>query len=320
MLQLANDQGKINFIIPVIVKYSDLMSGGVIVMHKLAYLLAERGHNVYILTEPENPHPNIKIIKSKITAEDGFKRSYQWEEITFPYYNTVTIYSQIDGGNPIGTAHVARWILYDTELPIENSFGENDVYFNFGSFKTYRNQPHRSLTLYEYNTHKLYVTNTGKRKGFCHMIHKHTPPTDNLLINQLSSFNLTEWKELGGYDYLREKLNEYEYMLTYDQKSFYCVAAGLCGCKSIILNPGPSYEFSRNAYADSAEYLEGLTPEKYRELNPIQKYGVAYGLDDIHWANTTIHMVKDHVKQLEINDMATVDAFVKYWENKIFEK
>jgi hypothetical protein len=160
----------------------------------------------------------------------------------------------------------------------------------------------------------------GKRKGFCHIIHKHTPPGGLEIFNFLNSKNLTGWKKDGGYEYLRKELNQYEYFLTYDQKSFYTLAAGLCGCKSIILNPGPSYEFAENAWSKSDEYKKIISPTEYRLNNPEQMYGVAYGWDDIQWANNTIPMVRNHLEELEKINQGTIDGFVEYWTNKLIEK
>lgn len=192
------------------------------------------------------------------------------------------------------------------------------MYFNYGNFKTFRKVEDRKLTVFNYNFDKLYQNNFGKRKGFCHLIHKHTPPNGLEIFSKLNSFDLTDWKTKGAYDYLREQFNQYEYFLTYDQKSFYTLAAGLCGCKSIILNPGPSYEFAGNAWSDSSEYKDIMTPTEYRLNNPIQMFGTAYGWDDIQWANKTINMVKEHLTELEKIDKKTIDKFVSFWETKLF--
>jgi hypothetical protein len=127
---------------------------------------------------------------------------------------------------------------------------------------------------------------------------------------------LGEWKTKGAYDYLREHFNKYEYFLTYDQKSFFTLAATLCGCKAIILNPGPSFEQSANAFSQSEDYGKTMTPTEYRLNNPIQMYGIAYGLDDISWANKTIDLSTDYLKELEIIDNKTVTDFVRFWETK----
>jgi len=62
--------------------------------------------------------------------------------------------------------------------------------------------------------------------------------------------------------------------------------------------------------------LKTYTPTEYRLNNPIQMFGIAYGLDDIGWANKTIGLSTDYLKELEIIDNKTVDEFIKFWEIK----
>jgi len=317
-MDLKNN-GKINFLIAIHTPFSQALTGGIVAMHKLAYELANRGHNVYIFCKPEYPHENIQVIPSTLNKKDGFIEWYSWQPFNYSLSNTVSIYPQITGGNPFNTEHVVRWILYDTESDIENAYGYNDVYFNYGNFKTFKNVEYRPLTVFDYNFDKLYQTNYGKRKGFCHIIHKHTPPNGLEIFKNINSIDLTNWKTKGIYDYLRKQLNQYEYFLTYDQKSFYTLAAGLCGTKSIILNPGQQYEFTENALTVDDEYNNILTPTEYRLKNPIQMFGTAYGWDDIQWANNTIGMVRDHLMELDKIDKKTIDGFVRYWENKILK-
>ena len=100
-----------------------------------------------------------------------------------------------------------------------------------------------------------------------------------------------------------DEFNKYEYVLTFDDKSYYTTAAALCGTKGIILNPN-----------------KNITPFEYRIQNPIQMCGVAYGMNDIKWAEQTIGLVKDNLLQLEQRDNKTIDGFIKYWGNKILKK
>lgn len=316
---LKNENNKLNFILAIFTPFSKALTGGIVAMHKLAYKLANYGHNVYIFCEPEYPHENIKIIPSKLTMEEGFVQSYSWESFTYPLHTTISIYPQITRGNPFNTTHVARWILYDTEIDIENLYGENDIYFNYGNFKTFKKQELKELTIFDYNFDKLYKTNFGDRKTFCHIIHKHTPPNGLEIFEKLGSEDISGWKQKGSYNYLRKKLNEYEYFLTYDQKSFYTLAAGLCGTKSIILNPGPSYEFAGNAFSNSEEYSQTMSPTEYRLKNKIQMFGVAYGWDDLCWAKKTIELVPNYLKELEKIDDKSVNNFIKFWENKLLK-
>lgn len=317
-MNLINEPGKITFVLAIYTPFAKALSGGIVAMHRLAFLLAERGHNVYIFCEPEFPHPNIRIIPSETVKTEGFVEMYNWEAFNYDTNFTVSIYPQILRGNPFNTKHVARWILYDTESDIEANYGYDDEYFNYNNFKTFRDVPLKKLTVFNYYFDELYKTNNGRRKSFCHIIHKHTPPNGDRIFQELGSEDLGNWKTSGSYQFLREKLNEYEYFLTYDQKSFYTLAAGLCGTKSIILNPGPSYEFAQNAFSQSESYNNILTPTEFRLNNPIQMCGVAYGWDDISWANKTIDFVPEYLKELEKIDNKTVDNFISFWKRKIY--
>lgn len=317
-MNLPYESGKINFVFAIFTPFAKALTGGIVAMHKLAYLLAEKGHIVYIFCKPEFPHENIKIIPCEVAWTEGFVEMYNWEGFSYDINTTVSIYPNITRGNPFNTKHVSRWILYDTEWDVEQQFEETDVYFNYGNFKTFRDVPLRKLTVFNYYFDKLYKTNFGKRKSFCHIIHKHTPPNGDRIFHDLKSEDLGSWKTSGAYDYLREKLNEYDYFLTYDQKSFYTLAAGLCGTKSIILNPGPSYEFAINAFSQSEEYSNIMTPTEYRINNPIQMFGVAYGWDDVSWANKTIDFVPEYLNELEKIDDKTVNDFISFWKKRIY--
>lgn len=61
-----------------------------------------------------------------------------------------------------------------------------------------------------------------------------------------------------------------------------------------------------------------LTPTEFRMENPIHAFGVAYGWDDISWANKTIELVRNHIIELQKIDSKTVDQFVNFWEKKIY--
>jgi hypothetical protein len=315
---LHDDGKKLNFLVGVHVSYADALTGGIVAMHMLAYKLAERGHNVYVFTEPQFPHENIKSIKSVPSDYiNGVPTVFNWDTIHFPYRNTISIYPQITRGNPYQTEHVSRWILYHTEMDIEKTYGPNDVYFNFGEFKCYLNNDHEKLTVFDYRFNDLYITNQGERKGFCHILHKNTPDNAKGFLSKFNSTDLGAWKTSGCYDYLREKFNQHEYFLTYDQKSFLTLAAILCGCKAIILRENYIKEEWNNAFTDSSSYNRSLSPTEYRLENPIQMFGVAYGIEDISWANKTIDFSRDHLNELQKIDDKTVDSFIDFWEKRI---
>lgn len=325
-MDLLYEEGKLNFVINLFFPLDKMFNGGILVLHKLAYKLAERGHNVYIFCTPAYPHPNINIIKSEITiAENGnILPIHKWESFKFPIKNTISIYPEITYGNPFNTTHVTRWILYHTTKVVEETYGNDDVYFNFQNFKTFKLVPPNQLTFLDYNLDSLYVTNTGKRKAFCHILKKNIPNGSEKIFEDLKSFDLTNWYNEGRlngnnpYDYIRNMFNQYEYFLTYDQASYHSVMATLCGCKTVILNPGTPYENTPNANTELNQCSE-ITPTEFRLNNYLYRFGIAYGWDDLQWAEDTLPLVRGYIEQLEIIDNKTVDNFIKYWVNKIFD-
>lgn len=277
----------LKFLVYIDVNFIHALTGGVVVMHQLAYKLAERGHKVKMIVNPEYYHPNIEVIDlGKLSDED--KKEF------------VVIYPQITKHNPANIQNVCRWLLYHSDSETEKTYGEHDDIFNFGSFILHERKEIAKLTVFNYYFQIFKDENNKRKKKFCHLMHKNTPEQGEKIFEHLGSEDLGNWKKLGCQDYLKEKFNEYEYFLTYDQKSFFPLAAGICGAKTIILNPD-----------------EKLTPTEYRLQNPIQMFGVAYGWDDISWAEKTIHLVPSYLRELEKIDDKTVDNFINHWYSKL---
>ena len=298
---LESSENKLSFIVNTMISIGFEYKGGSIVLHKLAYELANYGHNVYIFNEPLYPHDNIKVIHTKrFPIDGGWRSNFEWEQFTFNPNRTVTINPQIQFGNIFNTIHNVRWIIHDTTQEQADTFDKDDVIYEIADFKTPFNLKPKKLIAVDYNLDKFKNLKDISRYGFCHILHKNTPEWGKEFIDKFNSNDLSDWNEKGGFGYLNDKLNRYEYMLTFDDKTYLTTIAALCGTKAIILNEDRS-----------------LTPYKYRQLNPVQMYGVAYGLDDISWANKTIDMVKSHLIELDKNDKETVKEFVEYWENKL---
>jgi len=303
---ILHNEGRLIFLMEVHVtppldlsKGKESWRGGDLVMHKLAYKLAERGQRVVIFTEPVFPHENISFTPSTYIDDRTF-----WslsEIIQFPLNETISIYPQIQPGQPLNTKFNARWFLSD-DLNHPWIESEDDAYFNFSTWKTDR--PTQYLKAIHYNFENLYKTNNGKRKGFCHILYKYTPEDYESILKSFNSENLSDWHDKGGVSYLREKLNEYEYLITFDKHTAMSYLPGLCGCKTIIYN------------ADEHIEWKNMTPKEYRLKHPHRKYGCAFGIEDISWANKTIDLVPDHLKEMQKEDDKTVDNFIEFWEKK----
>jgi len=317
-MQLKNN-GKINFVIDLFINFKDQMSGGLVALHRLSYELAEKGHNVYIFCEPEYPHDNIHVIPCT-TRIEGSRFYSSWEGFSYSSNNTVSIYTEHNLNNPFGTKHITRWILYHTKKEFEEQYSNNEYYFNYGGCFTYRGYNDGYLTTVDYNLDNFYIeNNSNKRYGYCHILHKNTPTDGDEIIKNFNSKDLGKnWFDNGGFDYLRQEFNKYEYFITFDQNTYLTTAAALCGCKSIILNPNHRDFDVKNAYTESRYYKEPLTPTEYRLGFPRNMFGVAYGIEDLKWAEDTIHLVRDHIIELEKIDKKTVDKFIDFWNEKCY--
>lgn len=300
MTELRYSKDKITFLVNTQISIGLEHKGGSYALHKLAYELAERGHYIYIFNEPIYYHERIRVISTtKIIKDNGWWGEYTWELFNYNYGNTVSINPQTTWGNPFNTQHVVRWILHDYDESQWSTYGENDLICNYGSFKVPNNTKQIPLTVFDYKL-DLFQNNKKNRKGFGHILHKKTPTWGIDFLEKIGSSEIPHFNGEKSMDYLVDEFNKYEYVLTFDDKTYYTTAAALCGAKVIILNPD-----------------KNMTPLEYRILNPIQMCGVAYGFDDISWANNTIDIVRNNIINLETKDKNTVDLFVKYWEDKI---
>ena len=201
-------------------------------------------------------------------------------------------------GNPFNTINNCRWFLSDYE---EDKWDvqKNDYIYNFGTFNIPYDKQNK-LTVIDYNMDKFYNKNYSNRKGFGYFNHKYTPSWGDEFMGRIGAINIPTFNGQIDVDYLLDEFNKFEYILTFDYKSYYSVIAVLCGAKVIIIPPD-----------------ENITPSEYREQNPTMMCGVAYGFNDIAWANETIGLVRSNLMDLEKSDKKTVLDFINYWVAKL---
>lgn len=305
MLDIRKNKG-INFIIgqwrPITENFK---GGGHLCMHMLAFKLAERGHNVYICCEPYFKHKNITQLPCEHSINDSGGDSFTIPNLVYNHDNTVSVYTQVTWNNPFNTKNVVRWFMYDTDEPIEDTFLDTDVYFNFTNCKMkYKEREVGQLVLFNFNEDKIWNYNDQNRSGYCHILHKKTPKNYEEILKKYNSVDLTDWKEKGGFEYLREQFNKFEYYLTFDDVSYFTNAAVMAGCKSVVI---PTY-ITKEKYLNATDF---------RLQNPYQGVGVSYGFDDIQWSEKTKDFINTHIKNTKKLNDKTVDDFVKFWKKKL---
>ncbi len=85
--------------------------------------------------------------------------------------------------------------------------------------------------------------------------------------------------------------NKHEIFFSYNTQTFINNLAALCGCQSVIL-PHPK-----------------TSKEKVLKF-PQNKYGIAYGFDDIQHSIDTLPLVKDHLKSGLLDNKNHLKTFV----------
>lgn len=292
----------LNFIIHLFISDKKKINGGLLVLHKLSYKLANCGYRVIIFTEPLFPHKNIITLKSSYLVNENGKHVFNWEGFNYPFNNTISIYPEIINGNPFNTKHVVRWILHEPDNDVAETFGKNDYFFIYNGHKINNIEDFNELTIYETKLKNFYNFNT-KRSGFCFIKHKYTPKNYLKIINDYDCIDLTkEWCESENDVFLLNSFNKYKYFLTYDYNSYLTLLSGLCGCIPIILPQ------------------DDKQPIEFREENRLNRIGVAYGMNDIDWAVKTNHLIRDYIEDLECYNEKTFKNFIKIIEKKVYGK
>lgn len=294
-----NQNNKITFIIDSLCTIGFPFKGATYAIHKLAYELAFRGFNVYMFNEPMYPHENIGVIKtSKDSNDGGWTANFTWEHFSYDPNRTVTIYTNLTWGNPFNTVYNCRWFLSDYDEDKWESH-KNDYIYNFGTFEIPTSNQ-KKLTIIDYNTQTFYNKRNSDRKGFGYLEHKFTPIWGKDFIDKFGVTKIPIYNGQIDVDYLVEEFNKYEYVITFDDKTYYSVLAALCGTKVVVI-----------------PYDKSITPTEYRLKNPTMMCGIAYGFNDIRWANETINLVKDNIVNLQIMDEKTIFDFINFWEKKL---
>jgi hypothetical protein len=100
-----------------------------------------------------------------------------------------------------------------------------------------------------------------------------------------------------------EIFNQYEKFVCYDPATFIMVMAALCGCISIVV-PMPNIS--------KIEWLKTTAAYRYLSNKNIDGYyGIAYGIEDIKWAKSTIHLVEEQWKDIINYNNTFYETFIE---------
>jgi hypothetical protein len=267
--------------------------GGVLVLHKLAKILAEK-HNVYITSTKTLNNSKAQLIDT-ISA----KRLIDLENLIDNEIEYIVVYPEVVFGNPLNAKKVIRWILYNPGLNGGDvQFNESELIFTYSKYFVKDTQYKDAPVLFTFESKvDLFFDKGEERVTNCYMIKKGAnkyPQINQLYKHIQQGVRLDNILNQSGLDNnLNNIFNQSEYFLSYDSASYHSLQAAMSGCVSIVVPD------------------EGVTKEEWVEKLPIMKWGVAWGIEDIEWAERTKHLVKDYLIELEIESYKSVEQMLK---------
>lgn len=285
------------------------------VLHKLSHLINDLGREAYLFPYVDNFEIN-KFNYKKVLVK--FFKKHLREPFrklkTNPAFNTpvlknlpkdinssnwIVVYPEIIFGNPIGAKNVVRWLLHnpghDPQSGAENKpyfYGKNELYFRNGNwFKEFHHPGSKTsknfLNIYHFPSDifnqndaltdrcgTAYAIRKGVNKKICHNLE------DSVLIDNLKQEEIAKiFKRVKTF-------------ISYDSKTNFSYFAALCGCDSVVI---PDDQVSEEEWYPNEQ----------------DRYGVAYGFENISKARKTRSLLEERLKTFDFNSRKCVEDFIK---------
>jgi hypothetical protein len=260
----------------------DENSGGNLVLHRLCDLLNKQGERSYIWLWGGQPQPHKSGICERFNTP--------FAKLSDLSDNTIVVYPEVVSGNPLMAKNVVRWLLYKPGFFTgEVNYGKDDFYFYTERVFVPNgfNVEEDNILAIRYLFNDIYKqTNFGKRNGSCYILRKGKGRKiihdlkDSILIDELSH------KEIA------DIFNKVEYCISYDLYTTYSQYAVMCGCKSIVV---PENGISKEEWYNGEE----------------SRYGIAYGFNDLDYAEKTKDKLILYLKQQEKGSEDYVKKFIE---------
>jgi hypothetical protein len=275
-----------------------ISDGGINVLYYLAKLLYENGKNVRI--DPvygniENPHYN-----------NYFNNDFNISE-------SIVIYCEGTVNNPLKTNYCIRWLLSPMGLNVPKNYyinwNYNDLVYYFNYEKRFDNNIelfNRIKLLPLLIIDPIFINyNKIRNNKSCFTFRKSHIHKNIINIHPNNSYEITRnFTHLE----LTNVFNEYSYFYSYDPLTLLNILAALCGCISVI------YPIEGLTKYDWLKTTACFSYIKHNNLDNL--YGIAYGIDDIKWAEKTIDFVKEQWDDiLEFNKNTYLKSFINDLDN-----
>jgi hypothetical protein len=268
----------------------------------MAKLLSNYFSNVLIYNILSQPNSIYNKSFKHIEISTDLNEEYNIE-------NTLVIYGEGVEHNPLNSKYIVRWILGQVGIncrkDIYLTWGKNDLVYHFNNDHNMNNKLIHKLLSYVHINPKLTNNNNVNRSGACYAIRKGNKFHTNLIhIHPEDSFcihNLTSQTDL--IDIFNSKVC----FISYDPLTFLNIMAAMCGCISVVYKSG---------LLTKEEWYKTTVIYRYLKETNEPLYGIAYGSEEIDFAISTIHLVKEQWSNFQKYLIEnSIVPFVKEMEN-----
>lgn len=259
--------------------------GGIKVMHKLCDMINTNGGEAYLMP--------IHLRDDFYTCSD-YNTPLITQEVYDDIENAIIIYPEGVKGNPLNAKNIVRWILGPSLQADAETYSKSDlVYWYMDYYYTdYLGQKDNQLFISEFHDDIFQNVNL-QRIGSCYTIRKANPTS---LVHPEESYFIP-FEAAGNLTGLAELFNKTKKFYCYDNYTFLYTQAAMCGCISIVIPDGTK------------------TKEEWLSGSRLNKYGIAYGEDDIDRALETLPLMFAEIEQMKLEMNEKVIIFTEHCQN-----
>jgi hypothetical protein len=268
--------------------------GGNMVMYKLAKDLHDLGSHVsfYEYTKTNRPNNYCNNFVDRGANEDE-----------------VVIYPEGVESNPLNGQRVIRWILCElgkhSKADVWKTWGATDLIYHYGTYNPTKNSIVKR-PLFTMDLPHVFTNYNYPRSGACYTLRK-ADKFHKMPLNFIHPSDSTCIPYEVSHNMLINVFNKHKYFYCYDPYTFLAIIAALCGCIPIVipLEGVSKYDWLKSLYV--GPYMEA------KELTNIA--GIAYGIDDISYAESTINNVRNQQDDMIRFGVDTVRVMLADLEN-----
>ena len=274
----------------------DWKSGGNQVLHDLGKILSQ-DYTTYVFgttTVFDSKAICVNIDKAKqIAIED----------------NVITIYPEVISGNPFNAKNVVRYVLYYPGWHAgDKEYSDDELIVTYNNEYVKDTKYMNAFVLTVLNPKLNIMKNHDKKRNKIGLLVRKCKDFDykmNLLNQYKHLLKLPvisiddEIKKCTDLRNLSKIYNTISLFISFDPHTYHSTMAALCGCTSVVI---PSKEISSEVFYN------------------VQKYGVAYGFENIDFAKLTHGKMIENLKEMEKDTFVQCADFVKLVKSHFIKK